>query len=232
MIGIVTINYCRPKILALFLASITRLRKDMGYFPVVCVSEKEDAIMCQKHNVHHIYQRNNPASEKWNTGVKWLLEQGVDYVMILGSDDIISSELLKNIMAATEKEPDVIGVDAVYFYCSFGPHRGTFLKLQSQKMLGVARTIHRRVLEKVNGNICTNNKSWAMDASVTKTILPHVNSKVIVKGMIVDVKSKKNLNKISYWMSKIKNRLDPQLFYGFCSPEEMRILRSLSSGVS
>jgi glycosyltransferase involved in cell wall biosynthesis len=72
-IGIVTINYNRPRILDLWLASIDRLRKAVGWFPAVVVSERADADACGDHGVHHIYQENEPVSFKWNTGVQWLM---------------------------------------------------------------------------------------------------------------------------------------------------------------
>lgn len=227
-IGIITINHNRSQILKLWLLSISRLRNDVGWFPVVCVSEAEDKKACEKAGVHHITQKNSPASEKWNTGAKWMLTQDVDYIMIVGSDDIISSNLMRNFISASEQNCDVMGIHDVYFYCSYGKHRGVFLHHTTPKMLGLCRTIHRRIVEKVNGNICPAKKSWGMDASVTKTITPHITSHCYVEGVVTDVKSQKNLNSITYWISKLKKEKNADLFLNFISLAERNQLNHLN----
>jgi glycosyltransferase involved in cell wall biosynthesis len=231
-IGIVTINYNRPRILDLWLASVDRLRKECGPMPVVVVSERTDADACADHGVHHIYQQNEPVSFKWNTGVQWLMEQGVDYVMIVGSDDIVSTDLMRNIQAATDYGYDVIGVDKLCFYGNIRGRSSVFIPLQSPRMLGVCRTISRSVLEPINGVICPKGVGSGMDALVTKTIAPHVRSTKIVDGMVVDVKSRRNINKLSYWAAKIKDRLPLSAFYDILSKEEKILLDRVNNAVS
>ena len=231
-IGICTINYARPWILDLWLASIDRLRGVCGSMPVVVVSEREDRISCEEHGVHHIYQDNHPVSFKWNTGVQWLLEQGVDYVMIVGSDDIVSDELMKNILAATEGGYDVIGVNRLYFYGNIRGKSSVFIPLQSPRMLGVCRTISRSVLEPKGGVICPKGVNSGMDALVTKTIAPHVKTTKIVDGMVVDVKSCRNINRLTFWVRKIPSRVSPEQFYTILSKEEKILLDRISNSFS
>lgn len=237
-IGIVTINYNRPRVLDLWLASMDRLRKECGPMPVVVVSEREDADACAKHGVHHICQGNNPVSFKWNTGVQWLMEQGVEYVMIVGSDDIVSTDLMRKILAAANYRVspdygyDVIGVDKLYFYGNIRGRSSVFIPLQSHRMLGVCRTISRSVLEPINGVICPKGVGSGMDALVTKTIAPHVRSTKIVEGMVVDVKSRRNINRLTYWVGKIPHRLPAEQFYTILSKEEKILLDLVNSAVS
>lgn len=231
-IGICTINYNRPRILDLWLTSIDRLRGVCGPMPVVVVSEREDRISCEEHGVHHIYQDNHPVSFKWNTGVQWLLGQGVDYVMIVGSDDIVSNNLMRNIWLAAEEGYDVIGIDKLYFYGNIRGRSSVFIPLQSPRMLGVCRTISRSVLEPINGVICPKGVNSGMDALVTKTIAPHVKTTKIVDGMVVDVKSRRNINRLTYWVSKIPSRVPPEQFYTILSEEEKILLDRISNSVS
>ena len=231
-IGIVTINYNRPRILDLWLASIDRLRKDVGWFPAVVVSERGDADACADHGVHHIYQENEPVSFKWNTGVQWLMDQGVDYVMIVGSDDIVSNELMKNIWAAAEQGYDVIGVDKLCFYGNIRGRSGLLIPLHQRHMLGVCKTISRSVLEPINGVVCPTGRGSGMDALVSKTIAPYVKSTKIVDGLVVDVKSRRNINKLSYWAAKVKHRLPLEHFYIILSKEERILLDRVNNAVS
>lgn len=231
-IGIVTINYNRPRILDLWLASMDRLRKECGSMPVVVVSERGDAAACADHGVHHIYQENEPVSFKWNTGVQWLMEQGVDYVMIVGSDDIVSNDLMRNIWAAAEGGYDVIGVDKLCFYGNIRGRSGLLIPLHQHHMLGVCKTISRSVLEPINGVICPTGRNYGMDALVAKTIAPYVKSTKIVDGLVVDVKSRRNINRLTYWVGKIPHRLPAEQFYTILSKEEKIILDGISSAVS
>lgn len=224
-VGIVTINFGRLSVLRLFARSIERLRKDCGWFPVVCVSEREDEAICKKHGIHHIYQKNDPASEKWNTGVKWLMTQEVDYIMIVGSDDIVSTDLFQKILAEADKGVDMIGVTKLYFYCASGKHKGILLHFVSPKILGVCKTIKIDIIRALGGNICTNGKSWAMDASMHKNISPRVKTSAIVDGVVCDVKSSKSLNRFTFWLGKLRNHINPKLFYDTLSEEEMHQLK-------
>lgn len=231
-IGIVTINYNRPRVLDLWLASMDRLRKECGPMPVVVVSERADADACADHGVHHIYQQNEPVSFKWNTGVQWLMEQGVDYVMIVGSDDIISNDLMRNIQEAANKGYDVIGVDKLCFYGNIRGRSGLLIPLHQHRMLGVCKTISRNVLEPIGGVICPTGRGSGMDALVAKTIAPYVRSTKIVDGLVVDVKSRRNINKLSYWAAKIKDRLPLSTFYDILSKEEKILLDRVNNAVS
>ena len=229
IVGLVTINYNRPRTLQLFLYSIDRLRKEFGWFPVVCVSEKTDCRACQKHNVHHIYQENYPVSEKWNTGVRWMMTQEVNYIMIIGSDNIISSGLFRNIINSADQEYDLIGINSLYFYGNIRDHEIVFIPLRKNFMLGPARTIHRSVIEYIDGNICPGEHNSGMDYIMTRTIAPYIKSEKIVSGMLVDIKSRKNIHPINYWCRTIKERSDPQFFYDILSDKELSALSRINN---
>ena len=93
---IITANWNRPEVLTLWCASIKRIREDLDIFiPAVVVSDRWDSTICNKYHIHHINHRNNPVSEKFNAGCKYAESIGVDYVMVLGSDDIVSTDTIR-----------------------------------------------------------------------------------------------------------------------------------------
>jgi hypothetical protein len=226
--GLLTISYKREKVLKLFLASIKRLRIDIGYFPVVIVGDEEHKTMCEEYNVYHVTQTNHPATAKFNTGVAYLMSLQCRYVMITGSDDIASTPLMKNLISAMDNDYDLIGISSTYFFAADGPHKGSLRHLKTKdQILGIFRVVHRRLIEKVGGVLWNKEASWGMDGIALRNIQPHVRTWKIVEGDCFDVKTKENLNKITFWLSKLKTAEDPNIFYNILSEEEKQILSEI-----
>jgi len=228
--GIITISYKREKVLRLFCAGIKRLRNDLQMFiPVVCVGDAEHKSICDEYHIHHITQENHPASQKWNTAVAYMMSINVSYISIFGSDDICSTDLLKNLISAMEVGYDLIGVNQIYFYGGDGKHKGQLRHLQSGKtIMGVARTISKYVFEKAHP-MWRKNRSWAMDGDCLRTIKPYMRHYKIVEGDVFDIKTTDavQLNKMTYWLSKLDTNLPPDILYNILSQEEKDILFSL-----
>jgi hypothetical protein len=230
--GILTISYRRPKILELFCASIQRLRKELDIFiPCVVVGDAEHYEICSKYHIQHITMPNHPATAKWNRGVDYLMSIGVDYCVIMGSDDIASTNLVKNLMAEMDKGTDLIGINTIYFVAGDGQYKGEMRKLVAERqILGVARTIKREVIEKT-GVLWNKESSWGMDGICLLNILPNVKTKALVQGECFDIKTLKEnrvqLNNYSFWQSKIKTTEDISIFYSAISEEEKQIFNEL-----
>ena len=227
--GIVTINYRRQEILKLFCKSMARLRKDTGIdFPVVCVSEEADKKLCEKHNIHHITQGNYPVSRKWNTGSRYMRDIGCDYIVITGSDDIISTDLFKKLIVQMEKGISFIGLQEIYFFGTYGRLKNRLYHVKFNSVIGVCRVIHRSVLDKVDWKLCNVDKNFGMDGIMLKNIRPHITTRAIVDGMVVDVKSAINLNSITFWATKARGvTLPNDTFYNILSEEEIKVLNTL-----
>jgi len=226
--GIITISYGRPKVLKLFLASIKRLRTELNLnFPCVVVGDAEHFELCEAYDVVHIAHENHPASRKWNMGVDYMTNLGVTYVMVTGSDDIIATNLATNLIARMEEGHDLIGISSIYFYAADGKFKGNLRKLMAQKqILGVCRCIHRRVIEKAKP-LWKRDRSWAMDGDCLRSILPYVKTHAIVDGVCVDIKTHENLNKFSFWASKLDGMCPPEIFYQIMGEEEKQILNEI-----
>jgi len=229
--GILTINFRRPQIFRLFCASVKRLRAETGIdFPVVVVSEPEDRNMCDSYNIGHIAQVNIPVSEKWNTACGYMRKLGVDYIIVMGSDDIFSTECLRNIIIEMENDIDLIGIKTLYVYDADGKYRGTLKHITSKNFFGVGKTINRRVLDAVDWRPWTYHapRSWGMDAICSRNIAPHVKTTAVVEGVIVDCKTKESLNKFTMFHSNRHGRdVDKNIFYDILSKEELEILHNI-----
>jgi len=61
---------------------------------VLAVHSGDDAL-CKKYDVIGYKHRNLPLGEKWNAGLRRALKLKWDYLLTIGSDDLISNELLR-----------------------------------------------------------------------------------------------------------------------------------------
>jgi hypothetical protein len=225
--GIITISYERKTVLKLFLASIKRLRTEINLnFPVVCVGDAEHSGLCEAYDVHHIAQANHPATRKWNTGVDYMMNLGVTYCVILGSDDIVATNLATNLIAKMETGVDLVFIYSIYFYGGDGKYRGSLRKITSTQPLGVCRCIHRRVIEKV-GKLWKKDTSWAMDGECMRNMRAYIKTHAHTDGVVVDVKTVDSLNKITMWMSRGATAENPNIFYNILGEEEKQILNEI-----
>lgn len=228
--AILVINYQRPRIIKLFGASIKRLRNETGIdFPVVCVSESEDADVCREYNMTHLVYPNSPVTLKWNHGAEYVRTLGVDYMVISGSDDIFSTAALSSLINHMNTGVDFISFNEIYVYDTDGTHRGELVHIAS-KGIGVGRAIHSRVLDKVNWRPWDYPmpRNWGMDAIVYKNISPYIQTKAVAKGAITDCKSHVNINKFTMFRSNYRGvSRDKSIFYNYLSKEELDILHSI-----
>lgn len=226
-LGIITINFGRPKVLHLWVAQIKRIREDLDtYIPAVVVSDKEDRDICAKYGVWHITQQNRPVNEKFNRAMYYMRDIQQENVMILGSDDIVSTGFVRKTLAEMEKGIDYIGTRTFYFYCGVGLDKGKMVKLTSAPTKGIGRTISCRVLDQCDWRLWDKEKNWGLDAMATKNIVKYCKSKSWIEDIIVDVKTRTNLNSYRIWGTRLP-QADPQLFYNILSEEELKLLDRL-----
>ena len=123
-IGILTLSHKRPEVLEMWCASMIRLREKIKFLYPVVVGDREHQAICRKYGITHLAHKNKPVTDKWNRGLRYFASSPVDYVMIVGSDDIVSTELMQNIVSEAKKGTEVIGVRKIYFYAADGQLRG------------------------------------------------------------------------------------------------------------
>jgi len=229
--GIITIAHGRQTILRLFCASIRRLRKETGIdFPVVVTSGAEDAPLCSEYNIGHITYPNIPVSNKWNIACEYMKELGVDYICILGSDDIMATDCLRNIMFEMHNDIDLIGFKTLYVYDTDGDSRGQLMRTTKKSFLGVGKTIHRRVLDAVGWEPWAYDRprNAGMDAIIHRNISSHIKTSAEVEGIIVDCKSRESLNRFSMFKNNHHGILTHKsVFLNILSKEEKDILNSI-----
>lgn len=206
-IGILTAVWKRPEITRIFAEGIKRLQKQFDIVPVVVGSEGETSMsLCHEYGFMYLERPNEPLGHKFNEGLRVFKNIDVDYIMIMGSDDLISNNLIKAYMPFMEKRKDVIGILDIYFYDILEKQlhylSGYGLKPQDKhrkgEPLGLARCIKRDVIERLQWQLWMNGINKGLDWTMTQRlkrirVRPVVMRLKDIGALAVDLKSRQNI---------------------------------------
>lgn len=76
---------------------INRLRKS-GLFPIeafAVISEVSMKPLCKKYGIEHVMYKNQPLGEKKNFGLSVAMKKEFDFMIEIGSDDLLKTEFLE-----------------------------------------------------------------------------------------------------------------------------------------
>lgn len=123
-----------------------------------------------------IFFLNNPLSDKWNYGLSMLRKHKFKYLMILGSDDIISSNLLNRLINIMDNDNyDMCGLLDIYFYDindDIGVHWTGYDEKSGRlgETVGAGRFYTKKLVEYFNYKLWTDGKNSVLDLDVSKRI--------------------------------------------------------------
>lgn len=167
--------------------------------PFFIVSESWAAHELMKLNLDFIFSQNDPLGNKKNTGLKYAVENyEFDYLLEIGSDDLITSEYLDLIEPLMNANTPQFNTSSVYFIdiCTGKP-----AFWETSKVLGAGRCISRIAIEKAlkqgplwnpEGTRGMDTFSWRQLAQVG--IINHIIETNEVYAL--DIKSQTNINPI------------------------------------
>ena len=135
----------RPDITEICFMGLVRLRKRSRH-PIECfavISEESMIPLCNKYNVKWTMYKNEPLGEKKNHGLTEAMKLDWDYLIEIGSDDLIKDELIEKYESLFGKyemfgTKDSAIIDSVSGKCR---------RLISDTPYGLGRCISRKVIE-------------------------------------------------------------------------------------
>lgn len=137
----------RPEITEICFMGIDRLRRS-GLFPIealAVISEDSMIPLCKKYSIDFCMYKNLPLGEKKNYGLSVAMgKSGWDYLLEIGSDDVLKNEILELYKPLTEQGIDFFGIKHFYYLNS---ETGECRRLQSDTTYGAARCISRKAIE-------------------------------------------------------------------------------------
>lgn len=142
----------RPEITELCFMGLQRLMKHSSVKALAVISEREMIPLCHKYGIEFIYHDNEPLGAKKNAGLDYAmrLEWQWDYLIELGSDDLITEEIFEAyapLMAAGE---EFFGSDSMYFIDATDGHCRLYRAQEAQygRGWGLGRALSRKAIEK------------------------------------------------------------------------------------
>lgn len=136
----------RPEITEICFKGLNRLRKN-SRFPVetfAVISEEEMIPLCEKYNIKWTFHENDPLGAKKNHGLTEAMKLEWDYLIEIGSDDLVKDELIQ-LYADYFGKYEMFGTkDSVIIDSATGVCR----RLSSDTPYGLGRCISREVIQK------------------------------------------------------------------------------------
>ena len=164
----------RPLVSELFAMSIQRVindnKKDFDIILMATVTGAESKDVCRRYDIPFVEGPNNPVSRKWNRGLEEALKQQWDYLLIMGDDDIMSSDLLTHYKPYMEGGYNYFGVDTLYFYSPV-QHRAVHYTYSypTPQLIGCGCMISREAVEDTGWKVMASSKA---DIPYMGTTLP------------------------------------------------------------
>lgn len=215
----------RPSITEICFTGIQRLKNHPDYDirALAVISEESMIPLCEKYGVEWVMYKNEPLGEKKNAGLQKAKEIEFDYLMEIGSDDLILNELLDDYKQYLGKYLFFGVSDAAYIESDTLACR----RLISRSTYGAGRMIHRSVLEKVDWKLWNDHINRGMD---NNSVLSLQRKGVMYQRVtpmefpgVIDVKSDENLWKFNYFLGV---EYDINEIFKMISDEEVKLIES------
>lgn len=210
-LAIVSAVWKRHDIFEMFAKGVHELEKIKGLEIVTIIAGSEGEAskqLVEKHNFHYIEMPNQPLAQKVNAPLKVAQSLGVDYVLCVGSDDIIHPDLMKKYLELMKKGFDFIGLVDFYFYdttSNKSAYWGGYREIRRLKhTCGAGRLLSRKLLNKWKWVIWDNKHNAILDNSMQEKLKSTSHSSYIFslrKNNLyaLDIKSEINMTPFKLW---------------------------------
>lgn len=138
----------RPEITEICFIGIDRLRKSglLQIDTLAVISEQSMIPLCKKYDIDFVMHKNEPLGEKKNVGLNYAMLKSWDYLLEIGSDDVMKTEILEYYKSVMEQRVPFFGINHFYYINSAD---GECRRYLTKASYGAGRCIAREVIEKV-----------------------------------------------------------------------------------
>jgi hypothetical protein len=213
-----TCTFNRPNITKIFrdnLLDIQNKTKDLFEFVNIVIDSDNSNYDIFKDHSSFIYHNhdNLPVSNKWNYGSSLCSSIDFDYIIIIGSDDILDESILIKYYEYMIAGYDFIGILDLYVYNILTDNlyywSGYSEPIRKGETIGLGRCLSKQLVKKLNYNLWHNNKNKGLDSSMNTKINNLSNIKKITFyskdiGICCDIKSETNITSFS----KLSKKMD------------------------
>lgn len=237
-IGILTCMWKRPEVFRIFATGLNRLKDEFDIVTLSIGSEgKLSKNLCKEYKINYLEFNNKPLGAKFNAGMSIMKTFRPDYVMVMGSDDLISDKTFKTIYEYCLNGYDMIGFTDLWFYdlitkkLVYWPgygNRGTKAdSARKGEAIGLGRTLSAKILDKLSWqpwrSDINSGLDWWMYQYLKKMKL---NKKIFSLKennlFAVDLKSKEN---ICHSMLYTCEKVDKSILKEHLSENEIKMIK-------
>lgn len=209
-LAIVSAVWKRPEVFEMFAAGVHKLERtcDMDITVIIAGSEgKRSQSMVERHGFKYVEVPNEPLATKVNAPMLIARHLKIDYVLCVGSDDIVSPGLMKVYESYMRAGIDYIGVTDFYFYdltTKRAAYWGGYTDKRKGHTAGAGRLISNRLLNSWNWQPWEIRHSKVLDQSMQEKLLhtPHTAATFSLKDkgvFALDIKSETNMTPFQLW---------------------------------
>lgn len=210
-IAIVTGIWKRHNIFKMFAKGVKHIEeniKDVELITIVAGSEgKESKKLVESYGFHYIEMPNQPLSNKMQSTIKKAYELKVDYVICMGSDDVLSLELMQKYILMMKKGIDYIGTTDFYFYDTVSDKSlywgGYTENYRFGHLCGAGRCLSANLLNQMNWMVWEGYDNM-LDTSMQVKLkgCKYTEERINLKKLglyALDIKSETNMTKFVQW---------------------------------
>ena len=155
----------RPKLTKIILSYYSKLKKEIKStvnLELVAVGSEgnKSKEICEGAGFHYFEHENQPMSNKWQYGLKMTKKYDPDAVIIMGSDDIITKEIINFYVEKINSGHLLVGMKDFYIYESYLKklaHWRGYGKLNDahrmDETIGLGRCLARPLLDKIEFDV-------------------------------------------------------------------------------
>ena len=155
----------RPKLTKIILSYYSKLKKEIKStvnLELVAVGSEgnKSKEICEGAGFHYFEHENQPMSNKWQYGLKMTKKYDPDAVIIMGSDDIITKEIINFYVEKINSGHLLVGMKDFYIYESYLKklaHWRGYGKLNDahrmDETIGLGRCLARPLLDKIKFDV-------------------------------------------------------------------------------
>src|SRR5258706_4726897 len=145
----------RLEVTELCFMGLKRLMEYSGASAFAVISEKSMIPLCKKYGIDFFEHENRPLGLKKNAGLNELMKKEFDYLIELGSDDLILNSVIDLYKPMMKSGEDFFGSNKILFIDSTNGQCRSYEALEGQYGMGwgLGRCVSRKLLEKVGSKV-------------------------------------------------------------------------------
>lgn len=180
----------REKITEIVLANLAEIKKKRNIDVLCIVSEQWAKIKAFEYGFKFVEAENFPVGSKMNLGIEHALKRiNFEYLMNLGSDDIIKEKIFDIYEPFINEGREVFGITKVTFFDS---DTKKIKRFDYKHLIGAGRMIKKDVLKRF-GSIYPEKNKCLDDGSARNMFGAHFTEIETEEDLIIDIKSAENI---------------------------------------